>query len=325
VGRVFLQQDSSIGGHQSGYFVGADGCPSCGGGYRKFIARVFLGLLLLLAALLKAHEWHLRVTEDWLADMFGAAVVIAELLLAVWLLGGWWWDAACVMTLIVFAGFAAFSAFSITRGAKSCGCFGRMTVDPRLTFFIDLVAIGLVLWAQSRLRYSIWRRGVRPLVRSILQIPVIGLSAISVLCLVVVLGLGSFASPSFRDTDALSPEEWVGSRFELLGEIDSDATLDDGQWIVLFYHHDCGKCQSVMNHYVNSRLQLPGYPPILAVELPPYGEVSSRRNSHTTLCQKGRFKNPESIFLETPLSVLLSSGQVRSVSHDVLQFEGNSL
>ena len=109
------------------------------------------GLLLIAAAILKAHEalnvyffsWH----EKGLWNSWELLLVLipAEFALGVWLVSGLFRKAAWL------AGTAAFFVFIIVTlslaltGAKSCGCFGQVHVNPWVTLFAIDTPLALLL------------------------------------------------------------------------------------------------------------------------------------------------------------------------------------
>lgn len=109
---------------------------------------ILLGILLLATAGLKAHG----LTIDPLAqDSFLApprllvATIEIEIILGVWLLSGWWRRPAWKFLLAFFAIMTAVSFYLALAGQTSCGCFGRITVNPWLILAIDVAVLGTLL------------------------------------------------------------------------------------------------------------------------------------------------------------------------------------
>lgn len=116
--------------------------------------RIVLGLVLLTAAALKGHQLAtdpVAETSLFSSRWFLIGVVEFELFFGLCLLAGlcprWTWRAA----LVCFTGFACISLYKAVSGEASCGCFGKVPVDPWHTFLLDLAAvIALSRWRPAR-------------------------------------------------------------------------------------------------------------------------------------------------------------------------------
>ena len=121
--------------------------------FTTWICRV-LGGLLLLAAGLKVHGMGVEPvasTGAFSAPAFKFLVVVFEILLGVWLLSGKYQLAAWLTVLVSFVGFTGVSFYQGWIGQASCGCFAKVTVNPWITFGIDLVAVTALLLARPDL------------------------------------------------------------------------------------------------------------------------------------------------------------------------------
>ena len=94
------------------------------------------------------------------APAFKFLIVLFEVLLGVWLLTGKYQLAAWLTVLVAFVGFTAVSFYQGWIGQASCGCFGKVTVNPWITFGIDLVAVTALLLARPDLT-PIWHYRTR--------------------------------------------------------------------------------------------------------------------------------------------------------------------
>ena len=108
------------------------------------VVSVLLGVLLVFAAVLKTHQ---MATEPIVGGglfesrWFLAAAVQYELLLGFWLISGQFPRAAWWVALGTFGVFAVVAAAKGVAGEESCGCFGRVSVNPWLTLTIDVSAV----------------------------------------------------------------------------------------------------------------------------------------------------------------------------------------
>ena len=108
------------------------------------VVRIVLGLILLTAAALKGHQLAtepVAETSLFTSRWFLIGVVEFELFFGLWLLSGLYprrtWQAA----LVCFSAFACVSLYKALSGEASCGCFGRVPVNPWYTLVLDLAAV----------------------------------------------------------------------------------------------------------------------------------------------------------------------------------------
>jgi len=274
------------------------------------------GIVLLAAATLKAYQ---LATEPVLGDglwgdrAFLATFVEAELLLGIWLLAGPFPKAAWRVAIISFALLFGISMWSTVTGAPTCGCFGKVEVNPRWTTALDLALVA-VLW-----RWRPTRGRSNPIGRSRLQLSVAILMAL-VLGIPFGIAMGTF-SPVQLGTDAVSlqegdvvvlePAKWVGRQLPILRYLDIAPKVLTGRWIVLFYHHDCPKCQAVIPDYerLASESRSEDFR-VALVELPPFGNSRPERYES---CVTGRLAPRNEWFMSTPCCVKIQDSVVQSV------------
>ena len=58
--------------------------------------------------------------------------------------------------------------------------------------------------------------------------------------------------------EVLEPETWVGEKLPILEYIDIGKSLKKGNWVVLFYHHDCPDCARAIARYQQMARDLAG-------------------------------------------------------------------
>lgn len=125
------------------------------------VVRVAVAVVLLTAAGLKAHQ---LATSPVLGDGFldSRWVLIAtvefEILFGLWLLANilpvWTRQAAIALSAL----FATASLYEALTGHSSCGCFGRVEMNLRPTFVLDIVATATSFTEHQRLCLSISSR-----------------------------------------------------------------------------------------------------------------------------------------------------------------------
>ena len=118
------------------------------------VVRILVALLLLTASALKC--WQLAtepvlgtslLESRWLL----MATVEGELLLGLWLLlAGVWVKPTWAVAIACFGLFACVSFCKALSGHATCGCFGRVVVNPWYTTGLDLAVVASLLrWRPS--------------------------------------------------------------------------------------------------------------------------------------------------------------------------------
>lgn len=112
------------------------------------------GLLLIVASVLKFHEMLTTCIPSWTDNKYGfwesyeffLIQLPLEFALGVWMVSGLFRKAAWIAGTLAYFGFIVVTIFKIATGAESCGCFGQVTVDPKITLFaIDIPFFLLLL------------------------------------------------------------------------------------------------------------------------------------------------------------------------------------
>jgi hypothetical protein len=135
------------------------------------VVRTLLGIFLLLAAGFKAHA--LWVDPAPTISLFSSprwevGLIELETVLGLWLLSGVSPVAAWVAALGVFALMAGISLYLGIMGQPSCGCFGKVSVNPWYTFALDVAAVAALWFYRPRiglrnlLAGASWRSWLRP-------------------------------------------------------------------------------------------------------------------------------------------------------------------
>jgi len=288
-----------------------------------------LGILLSVAAILKG--WQLLtepVANDsiWTYRPFLILQVELELALGIWLLSGLFKKAAWLAAISCFGVFSLVTLYKGITGAESCGCFGKVHVNPWITLFaIDLPAvIALALFRPGlsfRLQLSFRRKreSVKRLIADLLTpAPSLGRFTITTCLILITLGVTApilaFNEPPKITSryEVLEPETWVGKKLPILEYIDIAESLKEGTWLILLYHYDCPDCARAIPQYERMARDLQGNEDFLRIALiavPPYGQGPVSESSPCTL---GRLAETKEWFVTTPAVVLLTDSQVTS-------------
>jgi hypothetical protein len=103
---------------------------------RLSLVPAVLGLILSGAAVLKGYEVATEPTPEqnsWTSHAIDIPAVEAEFALGLWLLVGFKPKLARSVSLICFAMFLIAALFQAGSGKSSCGCFGKVEVNPWYT------------------------------------------------------------------------------------------------------------------------------------------------------------------------------------------------
>ncbi|MBX3432042.1 MAG: hypothetical protein KF847_01715 [Pirellulales bacterium] len=286
---------------------------ACEGGV-QFVSMA-IAMLLMVSAALKTYlpqETATLATAYRIPIWLTAAVVQVELLVAVLLLFRFRLQTTLRGTVVLFIGFAIFSAYRVLAGAESCGCFGPVKIPPLATTALDIIVV-LAAWVASYRTQD----GQFNFSRAVRAMGVFG-------------SLGALAAASFIwfiPSDAsdnaigesgglviLEPETWIGEKPPIGMHLTPAVNLSAGTWIIVLYHHDCPDCQDALPKYerLAAATQADGTR-IVLVEVPPFAEASMDFNAaiHARL--------PEEIewFVQAPVEIQIIDGVVTAVSLDL--------
>jgi hypothetical protein len=264
-----------------------------------------LALLLFAAASLKTSQL-LNGSEIAIPIFLGhkaafAALIQAELLLALWLLVGGASRLRFVCAIVCFYLFACVASYEFFHAVASCGCFGKVKVPPGITAAFDIAAV-VALWL-ARDRHATWKIDLPSPPRL-----AGGLSAAGILT--AALWTGFFLAPTDSaapDLVVLDPSSWPNRPFPLFDEIDGSTPLHTGRWLVVLYHFDCSDCLAAIPAYQSLAKQVH----VAFVAMPPFGQ-SPPADSPDYL----RFilRPDREWFATTPVVAALQDGNVMSVA-----------
>ena len=327
------------------------------------VVRLAIALVLLTAAALKGYDLATGpVAGSGLLDSRWVlvGVVEMELFLSFWLVGNVWPKTTWAAVLACFTAFSCVTLYKALSGYASCGCFGRVSVNPWYTTTLDLaIILSLLRWRPTRGeswsilgRVTGWgwsrfsERHRTAMVGETGTVPVSSHACVRVVGVVVVWLVVSlpaaYAMTSYTPTTlsitgdligsaktvVLVPETWTGKRFPLLDYIDVGETLKDGKWIVVLYHHDCPKCLEEVPRFQDQARQSaddPDAPRVALIEIPPFGSSELSPISSDTFCVMGRLSDKKEWFVETPAVLLVHAGVVSPMTESTLPVETASV
>jgi len=117
------------------------------------IVMTLAGLLLIIGSALKCQQliatcvpsWQDNPTGFWESYEFFLIQIPLEFALGVWMVCGLFRKAAWIAGTLAYFGFVFVTLGKWITGAESCGCFGQITVDPKITLFAMDVPVFLLL------------------------------------------------------------------------------------------------------------------------------------------------------------------------------------
>ena len=284
------------------------------------LARYGGAAVLLLAAYLK---WQQAVS---VADFGGfgphhkwgtIALVALEVFLAFWLLCGAYWPVVKWAAAAAFAAFAGYNAWRWLGGYATCGCFGAVKIDPRVTLGVDLALVALFLLSPSGPASALNRRVERRVAAVatagalLLALPATAILTRVEPATITPRGISGGKATIVR----LEPKSWVGQRLPLLPYLDPAVPeVARGNWLFVIWNPTCWHCVEAVpmlmekaRHDTNDRILIVN---ITETETPRYlldaGEIMTRlRVVHLS--------RQYSWTAATPTYITLQDGVVRQV------------
>lgn len=276
------------------------------------------GVVLVVAALLKVHQLltePVLSTGFWESWLFFVIQIPLELGLGIWLLCGLFRKAAWLIGVFAFALFIAVTIQKSVTGAASCGCFGRVQVNPWITLFaIDVPLFILLLIFQpkgEKLLPPPWPNAAHFFGVAIPTFLIIG-------GIVPALVLNK-PSDETEKYEVVKPEVWLtsaqtlGEEWPMLEHIDIADDLRSPMVVVLLYHYDCQDCWDAISLYDQTARDLAGNENEISfafIEIPPYALPQDNPIPDETPCLTGKLDSTKKWYVLTPLIVVLTDGVV---------------
>lgn len=278
-------------------------------------AELVAGFLLVTAAFLKFYSPREMATLQVAYELSPTLVTLGiqfELALGVALLTGVWPQYIRPLALVSFLGFAGFSLYRWWGGHESCGCFGSLLIPPWITFGVDAVIFASLLrrWPGGGPRLPVrWAFALYGLMAAPMLFA--SVNALS-------LSKSSEVDEVFADggTIILEPETWVGKPFPLGAHIEPATDFSQGDWTLLFFHHDCPDCQATVPRYDQLAADDP-QKQVFLIEVPPFGATAV----HLSAAKFGRLTSDKDWFIQAPVEVQIRNGLVHHTSLDLPAIE----
>lgn len=275
---------------------------------------VALAIVLIGAASLKAYQ-VLTLSGPVLPGVVHnrtlfAALIEAELFMALWMLTGGFPRARLVAGMICFGAFALAASYEAFRGLDSCGCFGVAKVSPKITAAFDAAAL-IALWVTKPKRIF---GDVVPARRIYAATAVGVILSGSFLALLVLSSSRNATSAQADDLVILDPQSWMDKPLEIIADVDSGEPLRHGRWIVVFYHYDCDSCRQAIPKYqalAADNQKSPIRPRVAFVAMPPLAPSAPEDPVQASpLYLELKLRPTHDWFATTPVVAALEDGQV---------------
>lgn len=273
------------------------------------------GIVLLVATALKIHQ---LLTEPiisksfWESWEFFLIQIPLELGLGIWLISGLFRKAGWLLSLIAFGTFIIVTLHKGFIGAESCGCFGRVHVNPWITLSAIDIPIFILLAAfrpkGEKLLPPPWPK---PAHFFAVAIPTFIL--LPTIEYILITNKPPLKTDKYEVVDTT---EWAAQKqnlWPMLEYIDIKKQLQSGLWVVLLYHCDCPDCAKAIPLYEEMYQSFKANETAINfafIEMPPYGDEKQQLVNPDSEVTRGRLSDAKKWFLQTPVVIVLDNGQV---------------
>jgi hypothetical protein len=281
------------------------------------IITVVTGLVLIIASVLKIHQ---LLTEPiiskgfWESWLFFVIQIPLELGLGIWLVCGLFRKAAWMIAVLAFGLFIAVTLQKGLIGAESCGCFGRVKVNPWITLLaIDIpLFLGLVIFRPLRLKL------LPPPWPSALHF--FGVAIPTFIAFSIIMPLLVFNKPPDKTDkyEVIKPADWIADarahkEWSMFKYIDIAGSLKSNIVIAVLFDTECETCHEAIPLYDRMARDMVGNEDAIRfafIEIPPYASEKDDIVPADTPCLQGRLDSSKKWYVQTPLVVVVRDGFV---------------
>ncbi len=280
------------------------------------------GLVLIVASALKVHQ---LLTEPiiskgfWESWEFFVIQIPLELGLGIWLVCGLFRKAAWLVTVLTFGLFIAVTLQKGLIGAESCGCFGRVTVNPWITLLvIDIpLFLSLVIFRPKGLKLlpPPW-----PSAKHFFGVAIPTFFVIGTIIPVLIFNKPPDKTDKY---EVVRPKEWIGKgptgekqvreEWSMLKHIDIADSLRSNIAIAVFYSDGCDICHYAIPLYDRMSRDMASNRDSIRfafIEIPPYASEQSSFVPADTPCLRGKLDSSKEWYIQSPLVVVVQNGLV---------------
>jgi hypothetical protein len=275
------------------------------------------GLVLIIAAALKTHQLLTEPTISkgfWESWAFFVIQIPLELGLGIWLVCGLFRKAAWILAVLGFGLFILVTLQKGLIGAESCGCFGRVKVNPWITLSaIDVpIFLGLLIFRPKGLKLlpPPWPSAKH----------FFGVAIPTFILLGTIVPVLIFNKPPDKTDryEVIKSGEWVdakhqGEEWPMFKYIDIADSLRSGIVVAVFYSAECESCHQAIPIYDQICRDMAGNEDSILfafIEIPPYASEKNSLIPADTPCLRGKLDSSKAWYTQTPLIVALRDGLV---------------
>jgi thiol-disulfide isomerase/thioredoxin len=275
------------------------------------------GTVLLAATVLKIHQ---LLTEPiiskgfWESWEFFLIQIPLEAGLGIWLISGLFKKAGWLLGLLAFGLFIIVTLYKGLIGAESCGCFGRVHVNPWITLSVIDIPIFICLAV------------FRPKGKKLLPPPwpkpahffAIAIPTFILLPAIEYILITNKPPLKTDKYEVVDTTQWTKPQnlWPMLEYTDMKQQLQTGFWVILLYHYDCPDCAKAIPEYDQMHKSLKGNENAINfafIEIPPYGTADQQLVGHDSEVVCGRLSDAKKWFVQTPVVVVLHNGEALKV------------
>ena len=282
---------------------------------------ILISAILLAACALKVQQLSTEPVEYKGFLSYRPFLILEaeiELFLGLWLLSGLSKRLVWGLTTICFVVFSLVAVYKAYTGETSCGCFGKLQINPWYTLILDICVIALLLKFRPDLKQP------QPASRPALKFAIFSFAMLAA-GIPSGLAMAMYTPATLSDDGAivgtqrvvlLEPAKWLGKRFSLQCYVEFGGDLAKGKWNMILYHHDCPDCQTRLPALLanaKSLARMPNHPRTVFVEMPPYDPSTKNLVAADPAYELGKLSSVRDWFASTPVTVELAGGFVMKV------------
>lgn len=276
-------------------------------------AQLCIGIVLLAASTLKIYDnangAKFEISHEF-SQGFVLTTSLMEASLGIWLMVGYAPVVARQIAAVVFSLFAGWSLSLGVAGAESCGCFGKLNLNPWVMLVFDGAIVAILFF-------------LHPVASGASSGNHTHGSFLLSLKIIVGFVVGILIAAASREWNLngdermqfYEPRELVGRRFDLMDFARGSKPLETGRWVLVFYRSRCEICErhsrqfsmlakTMENQQSNIRLAL--------IEIPSDSQENFMDKLDLRSALRLRINTTKNLLIATPQVMYLEDGIIES-------------